>query len=333
MYLLYKHIKNLKCGFLLLGFLVHLSYSLPASANPKNFNKLQQCGKAFSSKSNHKIKLLLEELLSGMTLEKTKKKLQELSSQDHSNLLEKLFSHENKEQKISSTKRIMQAIADINPKSLEVQQILAKELSSEILFEWETEAKQIKKEIIFVLEKMQPKDPETLHHLVEALKVLHEEWALKIRYKIYAILLEAVSEPTVRLKEKTKQRLAGRIPRKIVPSEEKLKIIEILSETKSQNSLTLQWLAEGLNDSDSDVRLKTVKALRKILQQKWYSFLIVYLRGWIPSGFNLGDQIWVKNHIARTLENNINQNPHPHPDIQGEAIKNFESNKRMVSIC
>lgn len=224
--------------------------------------------------------------------------------------------HKNKEEKIDSTIRIIKAIKEINLENLAIQQILEKELSSEIPFEVENEGRQIKKEIISVLKGMKPKDSDILHSLVEALRVLDEKWADAIRGEIYDILFEAV--PSVKLKEKTKDRLARRIKREAVSY--KKKIIEILSETNSQSTVTLQSLAEGLNDPD--VQLETVKALAKVFQQRWYSFLVVYLRGFVPAGFTEpGQSWWVKLYIARILTDYISQSPHPNKEDQKEAIK------------
>ena len=157
---------------------------------------------------------------------------------------------------------LIHALGEMNSKDPEIHQFLAKMLSEKKELETEQDI-WAKREVARAIAKMKDiKDPKTLRLLAEGLDSLNGEEQLDIRKDIYSSLETASKHIPV----KTGRKLARRMVRKNHSSEDKRRIIEIVTQMKPKDTLTIQWLAEGLDDPDSNVRRATAKALEDILE-------------------------------------------------------------------
>ena len=147
------------------------------------------------------------------------------------------------------------------PKRHKLHRLLAKILLETEEFETE-EFNLIKQNIVESIKRMSPKDSKIQKSLVDSLESFNGERQTDIRNEIYSFF-ESISKD---ITTTTVRKLASKVGRRIAP-EEKKHIIEILRKRTPKDTLTItiQYLAEGLNDSSPEVRIATIKALEKIL--------------------------------------------------------------------
>ena len=155
---------------------------------------------------------------------------------------------------------LLVALGQNKAKGYKLQKLLVKILPETEEFETK-EFNLIKQNIVKSIRGIKPKDRKTQRILVDSLSLFKSENQADIRNEIYSFFEDISKDITT----KTAGKLARRI-REDISSEEKKRIIRILRKKNPKDTLTIQYLGEGLNDSDPEVRVATVEALEKILE-------------------------------------------------------------------
>ena len=148
------------------------------------------------------------------------------------------------------------------PEDPKIHKALAKILFRREEFETE-EDNQIKEKAVKAIKEIDSKSSKTQNILVDSLELFKSKKHSSIRMEIYSFFEIISQHITVKAARKLAKLIRGGLSPK-----EKEKIIRILKERKPTDTLTIQYLGEGLNDSSPEVRRATAEVLGEILQRK-----------------------------------------------------------------
>ena len=190
--------------------------------------------------------------------------------------------------------------------------------------EFETEEdNHIKEKAVEAIREIETKDSKTQNILADSLEFFKGEKKASIRIKIYS-LFESISQHiTVKVARKLAALIRGRLP-----SEEKKHIITILRKRGTKDTLTIQYLGEGLNDLSPEVRETTAEALGEILGGKQNILKTFFYESYIyplivyPSKtmFDLDNTVkYIRLYIIKNLAHTASYDPAPF--VQEAAIK------------